>query len=77
MSSVSSVMSALGMVENVGVAVGISVVGLGEIQADVACIYADFKAFPVFPAPILDFWKVTNIVLKRHRVANSYLGKVA
>ena len=46
---VGSVMSELGVVENVGVAVEISFVVV--IQAEIACIYADFKAFPVFRPP--------------------------
>ena len=46
---VGSVMSELGIVENVGVAVEISFVGV--IQAAISCIYADFKAFPVFRPP--------------------------
>jgi len=43
---VGSVMSGLGVVENVAVAVEISLVVV--IQAEIACIYADFKAFPFF-----------------------------
>ena len=46
---VGSVMSELGVVENVAVAVEISLVVV--IQAEIACIYADFKAFPVFRPP--------------------------
>jgi hypothetical protein len=42
-------MSELGVVEKVGVAVEISLVVV--IQADIAWIYADFKAFPVFRPP--------------------------
>ena len=46
---VDSVMSELGVVENVGVAVEISLVVV--IQAEIACIYADYKTFPVFRPP--------------------------
>ena len=47
--NVGCVTSELGVVENVGVAVETSfVVG---IQPEIACIYADFKAFPVFWPP--------------------------
>ena len=47
-------------VENVGVAVEISFVVV--IQAEIACIYADFRPFSVILAAILDFWKVAYIV---------------
>jgi hypothetical protein len=46
---VGSVTSELGVVENVGAAVEISLVVV--IQSEIACIYADFKAFPVFRPP--------------------------
>ncbi len=46
--NVGCVMSGLGVVKNVGVAVEISFVVVKQ-----ACIYADFKAFPVFRPP---FW---------------------
>ena len=46
---VGSVMSELGVVENMGVAVDISFVVV--IQAEMACIYTDFQAFPVFRPP--------------------------
>ena len=46
---VGSVMSELGVVENMRIAVEISFVAV--IKADTACIYADFKAFPVFTPP--------------------------
>ncbi len=48
---VGSVMTELGVVENVGVAVEISFVVV--TQAEIICIYADFKAFPVFRSPYL------------------------
>ncbi len=44
--SVGSVTSKSGMVENVGIAGEISFAVV--IQAVISCIYADFKAFPVF-----------------------------
>ncbi len=47
--NVGSVMSELGIVKNVGAAVEISFVVV--IQADIACIYADFKALTVFRPP--------------------------
>ncbi len=47
--NVGCVMSELGVVENVGVAVEISFVVV--IQPEIACIYADFKALPVFRPP--------------------------
>ena len=48
---VGSVMSELGVVENVVVAVEISLVVV--IQAEISCICADFKAFPIFRPPYL------------------------
>ncbi len=47
--NVGCVMSELGVVKNVGVAVEISFVVVK--QAEITCIYADFKAFPVFRPP--------------------------
>ena len=47
--NVGCVMFELGAVKNVGVAVEISFVVLK--QAEIACIYAVFKAFPVFRPP--------------------------
>ncbi len=55
--NVRSAISKLGVVENIGVAVEISFVVV--ICAHVSRIYADFK---VFPAAILDFWNVSNMV---------------
>ncbi len=47
--NVGCVMSELGVVANVVVAGEILFVVV--IQAEIACIYADFKAFPVFRPP--------------------------
>ena len=46
---VDSSISESGIAENVGVAVAISFVVV--LQAKISCIYADFKAFPVFRPP--------------------------
>jgi hypothetical protein len=46
---VGCVMSDLGLVQNVEVAIEISFVVV--MQAEITCIYAHFKAFPVFRPP--------------------------
>mgnify|MGYP003461073419 FL=1 len=47
--NVGSAISKSGMVENMGVATEVSFVVV--IHAQVSCIYADFKVFPVFRPP--------------------------
>ena len=62
--NVDSAITKSGMVENVGVA--IDVLFVVAIHAQVSCICADFKVFPVFRPP---YWY--------HLIVNSYSGKVA
>ncbi len=59
-SNLGSAISKSGVVENMVVVTEVSFVVV--IHVHVSCIYADFKVFPVFPAAILDFWNVSNMV---------------